>query len=478
MTALSTSDNQQAIELLREGLTLDAEMGESYRRQLLYALALAKWVNRDLAGSRETFLQAENMDQPRTAPEWFFRGMAAHFDKPELAIESYRQASVVRAQEHEFYPQAVLHLARARNQQMYRTRAIDMFWESKAALMQLIENDNYDAYPYYLLSIAHRLAAEIYEGSVGTRDDGSLVEHHYAEALMWARRGQAIDPQDTRTVNAEATCLESMGLFAEALDARTRAIDLSSTPIERCEGHHYRWRLCYWTGLFDQALDDIAFHAECDSDSLFYAHFYPALVHAELGDMEEALADARAIVDTERDADSQGPVPASRVLWAASCLRLLGEEEEAIELLDLMRDRADFSTGLIAPKTETWTRTLYAFAANEVSFDELTALTDEIAKPWSLRGEAHFHAGAIALAAGRRSDAISHFFRAYRAFDGEEKCTFHAKIVSVRLQQTPSWPSWIPMVEDDAAALEGVRIERQPHIRESHYGGEGPDEDR
>lgn len=477
MIALSTSDNRQAIELLHDGLRLDAEMGESYRRQLLYALALVQWVDRDLAGSHETFMSAENMDQPRTAPEWFLRGMAAHFDKPEVAIESYRQASVVRAQVHEFYPQAVLHLARARNQQMYRTRAIDMFSESKAALTQLVENDHYGAYPYYLLSIAHRLAAEIYEGSVGTRDDGALVEHHYAEALAWARRGQLVNPQDTRTVNAEATCLESMGLFAEALDARTRAINLSSTPIERCEGHHYRWRLCYWTGLFDKALEDIAFHAECDPDSLFYAHFYPALVHAELGDMEDALAGARAIADVRHGVDPQCDVPASHVLWSASCLRLLGEQQEADELLDAMRDTVDFSTGLIAPQSETWMRMLYAFVAGEVSFDELTALAEGVVKPWSLRGEAHFHAGAIALASGRRSDASNHFFRAYRAFDGEEKCTFHAKIVCVRLRQTPDWPAWIPVVGDDAAPG-SMRVDKQPHVRESYYGGEGSDEDR
>ena len=49
------------------------------------------------------------------ADTWFFRGLAAHFHRPVVATESYRRANAVRAEQADFYPQAVLHLARAHN---------------------------------------------------------------------------------------------------------------------------------------------------------------------------------------------------------------------------------------------------------------------------------------------------------------------------------------------------------------------------
>ena len=72
------------------------------------------------------------------------------------------------------------------------------------------------------------------------------------------------------------------------------------------------------------------------------------------------------------------------------------------------------------------------------------ALAQEVDDPWKLQGEAHFHAGATALAAGDRDEACDRFFAAYRAFDGELRYTFHAKILWRKLRQEPHWPPWIP----------------------------------
>ena len=109
----------------------------------------------------------------------------------------------------------MLHLARARNQLLYATRSLDGFDETEAALRQLVEQGHYGGYPHYLLSIAHRLAAEIYRGSSGTRDD-SLVRGPISRKHSSGRNlGQEADPQKDRPIAAEAECLESMGRYAE-----------------------------------------------------------------------------------------------------------------------------------------------------------------------------------------------------------------------------------------------------------------------
>ena len=155
----------------------------------------------DRAAFDETFSEAERRGPPATAEEWFFRGLAIHWEQPAVALESYRQANALRAAEHEFFPQALLHLARARNQQLYATRSIDALADAQANLRLLIDNGYYGAYPYYLLSISQRLAAEVYRGSSGTR--GDLADQYYAEALKWARLGQEIDPDNDRPITAE-----------------------------------------------------------------------------------------------------------------------------------------------------------------------------------------------------------------------------------------------------------------------------------
>ena len=342
---------------------------------------------------------AERLGPPATADAWFFRGLAIHYDQPSEAIESYRRANALRAAQHAFYPAAVLHLARARNQQLYATRRIDLFAEADASLRQLIEHGYYDAYPHYLLSIAHRLAAEVYRGSQETSDD-PLCQEHYAQALDWARSGQEQDPNDDRPVTAEAECLESMGRFEEAIAARTRAISLTERDRPRWEGCHYRWRLYYWTGQLDAALDDLKTCAGFAPTSWFYTCIYPALIHAERGAAETALDLARR---PARDA----PADAQAVLWSATCLRLLGAAEEAAALLAERAAAVDFSAGLTPPQTAEWVQALYVHSLEEERLDELEFLADRADQPWRLWGEAHFHAAAAQLARGDRVAALA-----------------------------------------------------------------------
>ena len=402
--------------------------------QAWYILAWARWRDGDRGGSREAFAHAEHLGGPQTAEDWYFRGLATHFDDVTVAIESYRNASIWGTINGAFFPQATLHLARAHNQHMYATRTIDALAEAESSLQRLIENQQYGAFPYYLLSITYRLAGEIYSGSSGVRGD-NRADDYFAKALYWAREGQQIDPRSDRPVTAEAECLEQMGLWHEAIDARNRALELAATEGARCEGYHYRWRLHYWVGNLEEALDDIRAHRGCMPHSPFYAHVYPALVYAELGDMDQALTEARALV-----ADS--PNDTLMALWSGTTLRLLGAPEEAEELLLDRMDSVDFEVNGSFEEIEGWLDALYAFCAGQATFAVLEELADEAEKPWRLRGEADFHAGAKALGEGRRAEAMERFARSYRSFDGALNYTFHSRVIFEKLREDPEWPSW------------------------------------
>ncbi len=439
LACLGASDESDAIEHLRAVL---AQTPNDARA--LYMLAWAQWRTGDHTVSLETFHGADLLGGPKTADAWFFRGLAAHFDRPLVAVDSYRRANALRAREDEFYPQAVLHLARAYNQQVYVTRNVDSLAEAEGNLQQLIEHGYYGAYPYYLLSITHRLAAETYEADP-TASNHNLVSHHFAESLEWARKGQLEDPTDEPSVTAEAECLESMGMYEEAIAARTRAIALTESDRRQWAGHHYRWRLYYWTDQLDAALADLEACQAVSPDRRFYAHVYPALTHAEAGEMERALAEARAIPEAEG-------TDAAAVLWSATCLRLLGQPGDADELLSRVAEEVDYAGALVHPQTEEWVGTLHAFCMGEVGFDELTALIDDTPSSRKLRAEAHFHAGALALAEGRRTEAFGYFTGAFRSFDGELAYTFHAKIIREKMLKDSDWPPWIQPSPGDAPA--------------------------
>ena len=304
-----------------------------------YLLAWAQYWGNDRVAAQASMARAERLGAPATADAWFFRGLALHYEQPAAAIEAYREANAARARIPAFFPQAALHLARARNQQVYRERRGDAR-EADASLNELIQQKQYGAYPYYLRSIAHKLQAEIGGASAGARPDDA--KHEYELALQYAREGQAVDPRDERAVTAEAECLESMDDLAGAIAARTRAIEMSRGQA-RCEGYHYRWRLYYWVGDLDAAAADEQQHAKCMPESRFYAHVYPALIAAERGDMSKALEHARALANEGNAAVD--------VLWSATCLRLLGQAEEAQRLLDARAGAVDYGAKLAPPQS-------------------------------------------------------------------------------------------------------------------------------
>ena len=439
LAELGASENASAIDRL---ITVRDSQPED--PAAAYLLSWAQWRTNRRQDARATFDLAESLGGAQTADDWFFRGLAAHFDRPEAAINSYRQANALRADTHQFFPQSVLHLARAYNQRMYATRTADAFADADAILRQLIEQQHYGAYPHYLLSITQRLAGEIFESSSDPQIQ-SRAESQYEEALAWAQAGQLRDPKDDRPITAEAECLERLGRFPEAIDARTRALAAADQQPKRCEAYHYRWRLHFWVNQLDAALADIQEHAACMPESICYAHVYPAWVFAQMGDRARALSEARTLA-------GQFPEDAQAILWSAACLRLLGEPVEADELLVDRRHAVSFSSSLVPPQTPEWVTALYDFAAGGEDLEQLLDRADSVGEPRRLRAEAYFHAAAQAIGDGRRADAERLLLESYRSFDNELRYTFHAKALLVKLRAGAGWPPWLGNSTDDASS--------------------------
>lgn len=456
------SARQHAVDRL-EGLVRDNPTSA----KAIYLLACAldrrgsgEGETSDKARSGQLIEQADAMGSD-SAEAWFYRGLALHWENPDEAIESYENARALRLADGDVFLQATLQLARARNQRMYATRGIDDLSATVGALEQLVDYGVYGSYPYYLLSTTHRLAAEIYRGSEGTRADDDAVTEHFEAALEAARKGQGVEPDNPSPVSAEALCLESMGDLEGAIAAHTRSIELATNESgensdyrERyCEAHHYRWRLNYWVGAFDAALHDIDVHRSCEAvadDTILYSHFYPALVYAEMGDLERAVAEAYAIAEEQPDS-------ALHVIWTVTTLRILGRATDADDLLDARAGDVDFTIGLTSRQSPQWVAGLYDLAMGRIGENDLNKLAAGVDQPWRLEGESAFHAAALELGRGNRIAATKAFERSYRSFDSELRYTFCAKILLYQMRSDPTWPVWIPDIGLDFDGLDSVK---------------------
>jgi tetratricopeptide (TPR) repeat protein len=458
MLDLKASDHDRAIERTEQFLDEDPENIEA-----LYFLAWVHYRNQQEERFRDTFAQAEDLGGPRTAEDWFFRGLALHKTDAIEATESYRTASRIRAADDQFFPQAELHLARALNQRIYQTESLETFDEAADTFRGLIKNEHYRGYADYLQSLTFRLAAEIRQGNPDERSR-YVAEEYFDKALEWAREGRRQRPESDRPITAEAMCLERLGRLDEALGARDQAIELAEAGEHRCEGHHYRWRLNYWLGNLEEALADIEEHAHepcirpdptteaAGRLSLSYRYFFPALVHAEGGDLETAL-------ELVREASAQEEFGAEAVLLSAAYLRILGEPDAATALLLERMDAARTDPDEASSWADRWEEAMYAFVTDEAAFEVIEELAydaefleeenDKPLIPRRLLGQAHFHAGAKALAAGHRDRAMVAFEKAHRSCDGSTNSSYHGRLMLEQLSRKAGWPAWISVVPED-----------------------------
>ncbi|MCH7925145.1 MAG: protein kinase, partial [Planctomycetes bacterium] len=419
--------------------------------EAMYMLAWAQRRDGRVRQSRDTRLDADAISGPRTPEEWFLRALAAHNSDPAAAIDSYKNAIKLKAKTGRHYPQAVLHLARAHNQRMYRERTLEPFEEAQSSFAQLIKHREYGGFPYYLMAVANRIAGEIYES--GFEKGGmDMANAHFDEALEWARKGQEAAPGDDRPIMAEAFVLERRGRLVESLDARTRAIEAAAEDGDPCEGYHYRWRTAYWLGFYDEALADIERHAACLPNNRHYRYIYPALVYAEMGQSETALSYIERLLSDEPD-------NGEAVLVAVAGLRFLGQGAYAETVLHDRKGTVTFSDPIDREIPARWLETLYAYLVGDAAIEDLEELAYTTQEPRRIMGEVYFHSAVASLAAGDRERAIDGFRRAYRAFDGAMGYTYQGKLFLRKVRNDPSWPPWIPS-ESDSADPSGDEVAR------------------
>ncbi len=392
----------------------------------------------DRTAARNTLARIDSMRGPKTALEHFLYGYALHFVKPRQARSMYERAIQLGEKEvpDGVFAQAIVHFARAQNELMYGERELGGIDTAEKNLDALIRFKLLGAYPYYLLSITNRLAAEILQAK---NPHDPQIKDRFAAAIAMANEGRKEDPNSDRTVTALAECLESMDRFADAVQARTDAIAIAEktrNAISINEGYHYRWRLLFWLGRYAEALEDLDVLKEERFSrgqlALFYRDIYPLLVHAEMGDLDEATDAARSIAPD----DARDP---ARVIWSASCLRLLGHQDEADTLLSQCAPKLEFAAGSADPGDAAWRRRLYARCLGEITFESLLEQADTRTR----QGEAWFHEAIRDLAEGRRQDAATGFENAFHCYDSEERYTYHAKIFHVKLSMDPDWPPWL-----------------------------------
>ncbi|MCB9850887.1 MAG: protein kinase [Phycisphaerales bacterium] len=426
-----------ALALLDEAIDEDPDNVDI---QYLRAIALER-TGRDTE-SRAVIANADTAGGA-TAGGWLFRGLALQYDDVDEAILSYEKACDLRSADGDIFLQAMLLLARGRNQQMYFTRTVDDLGAIVRPLEQIVDFNLYGAYPHNLLSIAHRLAAEVYTGSEGARNSEGLAAEHYHDAIRWAQSGQQADPTDPLPYFSEGMVHQSRGDFAAALAAFNAAEAPSAGSESRMyELLHYRWRLHYWLSEYDAAAADFAAYKKLatkfDTASAYYLEFFPMLIAAERGDHEDAIARAYAM-----SAPDDGKYNALHVVWTVTALRVLGEAELAETYLSDTASHLEFIAGEIPEQTSEWVTALYRMTAGEITLEETQAMALQTPQPWRLTGEAQFHAGAMALVASDRATARERFKNAWHAYDDQLRYTYFGELLARRMAQDAEWPSWI-----------------------------------
>ncbi len=403
------------------------------------AAYMRAWALRELGGTtfqdatRAAIAAADAQGDTLTPEAWLFRALALHWDNPIDAIESYGNGIAAMHATGDFFPQAEFHLARGSNQQMSRTRTIGRFLDTEAALAGLIARGHFEDYPYYLLSIAYRLAGEIYDSDMRIRN-AAVASGYFDQALQVALAGQEKWPRRVRCFHAEAQCLEILGRYEAAVFARTRAIENADGDLTH-EGYYYRWRLLFWLDRFGEAMQDVEKLQEFVQKNDYYHEVYPALLLAETGDLPGALAHAYAI-------SSRHHAHAQPTLLSASLLRLFGRSDKAAALLARRRDGIDFNKGTDGRRTAQWFEALYDYVSgirSLASLEELANLNDE---PWELLGDLYFHAGIIALQNQDKAAATARFWQSYRTYRGDWGTVSVARALVARLESDSPWPGW------------------------------------
>jgi serine/threonine protein kinase len=406
-----------------------------------------------LADAQRHIDLADGLEAEPSAAGWFFRGQALLPSSPEEAADSFNRAIEQAGEEGFTFAQAMLHQGRALNQMMYSWRDLSHYTFAVTRLDYAARLQPAKAYPHYLLSITHLLAAEIYlaEGN------NQAAEAAYEKSLQQALEAQTDDPTSARGYAAEAGYYESRGKFAaakglvgwrqhfsSALTAWRRIRspkDTSDTSAwDWSERSGYSMRLHFWLGEYDYAermrADRYGSDSGYDRREEYDADdsFYEAINAASAGDLTEAEQALRAGVELARGHPEY-------LLRLHSASRLIGCPPPSEFLSDETWNACKLSPGW----TPRWLATLTRYERGQGDWTEVETAAREgterrdderlrMAGAWFLRGVSE-------LAAGQRDQALTSLERACDQHDNENYC-FRAQFLLVKLRTDPQWPGW------------------------------------
>jgi len=413
--------------------------------EIMYLLAWALRRNQQLQDAEAWVERAKQAGGAGNRPHaHFFHAQAVVRNNPDEALQAYDEAIRLLPD----YAMALVHRARADNHWMYHHRNLERFRDIESDLRAASRLQPNNAYPRYLLSLAYRISAEIYEalGAHGT------AEERFELALQWAKDAQAREPDSPHAYVCEAEYWESRGDYKKAIDARIRAEPYCRTPSQRIELRTYRWRLYYWQGMHDAALADLAVLSRiaprADPSLAWYRWLLPALIHREQQQPDEAWARLEsAMAMTEQDFRT--------VTGIACALRMLGRPEAAANFIERHADRLRLHDAHLQYDAPGWAEALFALCRGERTFADLdtegVSRRDQLA--WA---PAWFFAGARALGRGDRAAAREAFQACEKTFDYDDYC-YLAKVIARKMERAPGWPAWIPAAEADAQTPPGTR---------------------
>jgi tetratricopeptide (TPR) repeat protein len=398
----------------------------------MYLLAWALRRSEQTAESRDWLRRAESLGGAVTAAGDFFHAQAVVRTEPDKAVAAYRDAIHKKKN----YAQACIHLGRAHNHWMYHHRNQERFVEQQTYLTMACDMQPGKAYPRYLLSIANRLSAEIYEAN----GDRESAEKRYEAAFSLAKQAQETEPDSPLGFACEAEYWEVRRDYTRAIACRDREAAVCKTSVQRIDMYLYRWRLLYWDGQLDRAVDDMMqlqnLCPESDPRKIWCAGLFPALVSAERGDADAARRMALRMAEG-------WPTDFRAVTSTAAVLRLLGHGDLADSLLTKHAGQVVLESNTQSMTPPGWNEAVYTFRYYEKDLAELEPRAGDRRADLLLWSAPRFFAGAAALGQADRTAALQYFTLCEKTFDYDDWC-YLGRLFVRKLESDSSWPPWLP----------------------------------
>ena len=417
---LMNAQPQRAIVPLMQVLQRDPENIEAR-----YALACAYFATGDTVNGNRYF-ELNTEVEITTALGWLLRGFALNEVQPEAALESYNQALQLRP---DFTPAI-------RASVNYRANRL-LTCGAREELEPML--GAFDAWvtfwPRSSASYSARASGWLYAAAyAGSQPDLVGQRRQWlANCRLDLDQAEALSPDSMTVLAKRGTYLRFIGDWPGAAEAFQRA--MQADRLLDSESHpglvHHRVLALYAMGNFEQALVEIT--PICDVLPTFFAPaLQRALLLAELGRLDEALAQTRETVlaNEENDAVLAAAVP---------FLELFGGTEALSEVL-----AEHFPSGEMArpspPPGGASKEAYHDYLVHGISADQLVAT---VVKNPARCCECMFLIGMHKLSQGDRRAARESF---QACLDSGVFIYIQHRLAQVflaRMDADQSWPGWV-----------------------------------